>query len=120
MLATNDGLRSQLPAVKAKLAGMEGGVPALNAGGLCCMCAQVRAQDTTSVILGVAQRGGASLQAAWTFLRTCAAAARFLLLLTSKAGCSARATNTLPMHLGACRSGLKWQSKAMRMHVGEC
>lgn len=32
---------------------------------------EVRAQDTPSVILGVAQRGGASLQAAWAFLRTC-------------------------------------------------
>lgn len=31
---------------------------------------EVRAQDTPSLILGVAQRGGASLQAAWSFLRT--------------------------------------------------
>jgi hypothetical protein len=30
----------------------------------------VRAQDTPSVILGVAHRGGPSLQAAWAFLRT--------------------------------------------------
>ncbi len=32
---------------------------------------QVRAQDTPSVILAVAARGGASLQAAWAFLRMC-------------------------------------------------
>ena len=40
---------------------------------------QVRAQDTPLVILRVAQRGGASLQAAWTFLRTCGTLATLLL-----------------------------------------
>ena len=39
---------------------------------------QVRAQDTPLVILRVAQRGGASLQAAWTFLRMCGISATYL------------------------------------------
>ena len=33
---------------------------------------EVRAQDTPALILGVAHRGGPSLQAAWAFLRMCA------------------------------------------------
>ena len=50
--------------------------------------AQVRAQDTTSVILGVAARGGASLQAAWTFVRTCGCSRMHLLLLKQGSNCS--------------------------------
>lgn len=55
----------------------------------------VRAQDTPTVILGVASRGGKSLQAAWAFLRTYAVTLLFPVMVTFRSPLN-------PLHRSSC------------------